>query len=98
MNWPQYMVMAARNSKNNARHWFRYLRKDIDKLGSLFFIEDVECLCKNDELSSFQKVSLRAAFREGSPTREYIIFLNSRVVPNKLSIVRAKIENDRQKQ
>ena len=93
MSWSDYMIMAAKHSKNNAGHWFRYLRKDIDKYGIAFTKEEVEMLCENQALSPFQRVSLKAAFEDGSLTRQHIINLNSKVIPNKLSLVRAKYEN-----
>ena len=91
--WSDYIVMAAQHSKNNARHWFRYLRKDIDKCGVLFSKEQVEELYNNDVLTPFQRVSIKAAFEEGSQTRQHIISLNQKVVPNKLATVREKFEN-----
>ena len=86
--------MAAKHSRNNAQHWFRYLRKDIDKCGVLFSEQDVEALYYNESLSPFQRVSLKAAFTEGSPTREYVRSLNARSNRNKLALVIAKYERD----
>ena len=93
MSWSAYMIIAAQHSKNNAQHWFRYLRKDIEKCGKTFTKEEVEALCTNEALTPFQRVSLKAAFEEDSPTRQYIINLNHKVVPSKLSLLRAKYEN-----
>jgi len=85
MEWSEYMVMAARHSKNNARHWFRYLRKYIDNCGTLFSKQDVEDLYNSKELTPFQRVSIKAAFEEGSQTRLHIIGLNQRISPGKIS-------------
>ena len=93
MEWSHYMVMAAQHSKGSARHWFRYLRKDIEKCGTLFSEQDVESLSRNEALTPFQRVSIRAAFREGSPTRQHIINLNSKAGRDKIMAVRAKYEN-----
>ena len=93
MEWSEYMVMAARHSKNNARHWFRYLRKYIDKCGIQFSRQDVENLYHNMELTPFQRVSLKAAFEEDSQTRLHIISLNQRVKSDKLSMLRGKLAN-----
>ena len=90
MEWSDYMVMAARHSRNNARHWFRYLRKDIDKCGTLFSIQDVENLYNNEALTPFQRVSIKAAFEEGSQTRLHIISLNRRISSDKLSVLRGQ--------
>ena len=90
MNWSDYMIIAARHSKGSAQHWFRYLRKDIDKCGTNFSIQDVEDLSNNMALTPFQRVSLKAAFREDSPTRQHIIGLNGRARREKIMKVRAK--------
>ena len=90
MEWSEYMVMAAKQSRNNARHWFRYLRKDIDKCGTLFSKQDVVNLYHNEALTPFQRVSIKAAFEEGSQTRLHIISLNQRIKSDKLSILRGQ--------
>jgi hypothetical protein len=93
MTWTEYILYAAKDSKGSAQHWFRYLRKHIDKCGFLFTESDVKELCQNKALTSFQRVSLKFAFEEGSPTREYIIRLNQRVDSKKrLAELRAKHE------
>ena len=93
MEWTEYMVMAARHSKNNARHWFRYLRKYIDDCGILFSRQDVEELYCNKELTPFQRVTIKAAFEESSQTRLHIISLNQRISSDKLSMLRGKYAN-----
>ena len=95
MTWSDYMLTAAEHSKANAGHWFRYLRKDIDRCGELFSKEDVEALYHNEALTPFQRVSIRAAFDEGSPTRQHIIGLNSKAKRNKIWLVRDKFENSK---
>jgi hypothetical protein len=92
MSWSDYVVFAAKHSKNSAQHWFRYLRKFIDKCDIWFTSEELAALCENTALSPFQRVSLKAAFTEGSPTRQHVIRLNSKVVPTKLALMRAKYE------
>ena len=93
MNWPDYIIKAAKHSKGNARHWFRYLRKDIDKCGTFFSKQDVEDLYNNEALTPFQRVSIKAAFEEGSPTREHIQGLNKKAKRNKILLVQEKYEN-----
>ncbi|MCL2164692.1 MAG: hypothetical protein FWH55_09960 [Oscillospiraceae bacterium] len=92
MDWSDYMVKAAQHSKNNARHWFRYLRKYIDKCGTLFTKHDVENLYHNDALTPFQRVSIKAAFEDGTHTRLHIIGLNQKVKPDKFASERGKHE------
>ena len=85
MEWTDYIIFAAKHSKNNARHWFRYLRKYIDKCGVLFSKEQVDALYANENLTPFQRVSIKAAFEDGSQTRQHIVSLNQRKNPKKAS-------------
>jgi hypothetical protein len=83
--WLGYMInIAVPHSRDSASHWFRYLRKDIDKCGTVFSIEDVEALCVSEALTPFQRVSLKAAFTEGTPTREHIRSLNMKAAPSSI--------------
>ena len=93
MEWSDYMLMAAQHSKNNARHWFRYLRKYIDKYGIVFQKQDLEKLFHNEALTPFQRVSLRAAFEDGSQTRQHIISLNHKVTSDKIALIRERYKN-----
>ena len=91
MTWLDYIItVAAPHSKYNAQLWFRYLRKDINKKISK---DQIDELYNNKALSAFQRVSLKAAFTEGSPTRNHIIALNNKVIPNKLLILKEKYDN-----
>jgi len=92
MNWVDYIIFAAQHSKGSASHWFRYLRKDIDKCGVLFSEQDVANLCKNEALTMFQRITLKAAFTEGTLTREHIIGLNQRAKLSMIQKVREKYE------
>jgi hypothetical protein len=93
MEWINYMIMAANHSKGSAAHWFRYLRKYVDKCGVLFSVQDIDMLSENEALTPFQRISLKAAFKEGSVTNRYIISLNSKASQNKIKKVREKYEN-----
>jgi len=62
MSWVDYMKVAARHSRGNAKHWFRYLCKYIHKCGDVFTHADIDTLCDSDVLSLFQRVTLKAAF------------------------------------
>jgi len=90
--WLNYMELAARHSRGNARHWFRYLRKEIDKCGVSFTKDNVIALYNSEELTPFQRVSVKAAFTEGSPTRQHIHNLNTVAKRNKILSVRDKYE------
>jgi len=94
MEWLNYMVtIAAPHSKDNAQHWFRYLRKYVDKCGISFSEEDVAMLGCSEALTPFQRVSVKAAFRDGSPTREYIMGLNHKKTPEEITETRRRYEN-----
>ena len=90
--WSSYMVLSARHSRGNARHWFRYLRKEIDKCGVSFSMDDVTALYNNEALTPFQRVSVKAAFTDGSPTRQHIQSLNNAASRNKILSLRAKYD------
>jgi len=92
LKWTNYMELAARHSKGNARHWFRYLRKEIDKCGVTFSTEDVVALYYNEVLTPFQRVSVKAAFTDGSPTRQHILGLNNAAQRNKVILARERHE------
>ena len=91
MAWIDYMIMAAQHSKGNAEHWFRYLRKFVEKCGTSFTMDDVEVLCNNEALTPFQRVSVKAAFRDNSPTRQHIIQLNDKNRRNSIAIVKEEL-------
>lgn len=76
MTWYEYMVNAAKQSRFNAGHWFRYLRKVIFEDYSYLTDEDVERLLACEELTNFQKITLKYALQSDTPTHEYVISLN----------------------
>ena len=93
MEWSDYIAKAAKHSKHNARHWFRYLRKDIDKFGIKFTENDVYNLYNSKFLTPFQRVSIKAAFKDGSQTHQYLTNLNKkRTNFSKISLVKVKYD------
>ncbi|TWS94373.1 hypothetical protein [Streptococcus sp. sy018] len=89
MDWYHYMIEAAQQSRFNASHWFRYLRKVIFEDYSYLTNEDVKKLLSSKELTDFQKVSLKYAVQENSPTHDYVVSLNK---PAKLANVQKLME------
>ena len=89
MEWYDYMINASKQSRFNASHWFRYLRKVIFEDYSYLTDEDVEKLLNSNELTQFQKVSLKYAVQKHSPTHQYVISLNK---PAKLTNVQKLME------
>lgn len=75
MTWYDFMINAAKQSRHNARHWFRYLRKVIFEDCTYLTDEDVKNLLNSTELTAFQKVSLEFAVQQGSPTHEHVVSL-----------------------
>jgi hypothetical protein len=76
MTWYDFMINAAKESRHNARHWFRYLRKVIFEDYTHLTDENIERLLASDELTAFQKVSLEFAVQQGTPTHEHVVSLN----------------------
>ena len=95
MEWVDYMTMAARHSKGNAKHWFRYLSKYIDKCGDVFTHADIDALCKSEALSLFQRVTLKIAFEDDSLTRQHILAMNQPATFNMVAKMRARLMGDR---
>ncbi|WP_238594891.1 hypothetical protein, partial [Streptococcus suis] len=69
-----------------------YLRKVIFEDYSYLTEEDVEKLLASKELTDFQKVSLKYAIQEHTPTHEYVVSLNK---PAKLTNVQKMMEKYR---
>lgn len=68
-----YLIYGARDSKGCAYHWLRYLNKFInDDVGNRLSDEDVQALLNSNELSAFQRISLRQAVIDGTPTNERV--------------------------
>ncbi|HGZ3645802.1 TPA: hypothetical protein ACOKT7_001638 [Streptococcus pneumoniae] len=89
MVWYDYMIQASKQSQFNASHWFHYLRKVIFEDYSYLTNQDVEKLLDSKELTRFQKISLKYAFQEHTPTHKYVISLNK---PAKLTNVQKLME------
>ena len=89
MAWSDYIVnIAAPHSRGNAQLWLRYLSKDIDKCGTVFSTQELEHLCNNEALTLYQRITLKAAFTEGSPTRLHIRSLNERTTLPMMAVIR----------
>ena len=92
MTWYDFMISASKQSRHNARHWFRYLRKVIFEDCTYLTDEDIEKLLTSNELTTFQKVSLEFAVQYGSPTHEHVVSLNK---PANIDEVRQLLEGYR---
>lgn len=92
MTWYDFMINAAKESRHNARHWFRYLRKVIFEDHTYLTDKDIDRLLTSDELTAFQKISLEFAVQQGSPTHEHVVSLNK---PANIDEVRQLMEGYR---
>jgi hypothetical protein len=90
MGWVDYMVTAAQHSKGNAKHWFRYLSKCVNKFGKSFTAEDMDALYSSNALTLFQRITLKSAFANESVTRKYVASLNQPADLSMISSIRAK--------
>ena len=73
----QFFLDGAIASRDNAAHWFRYLRKIVK--GENEFVlnrEELSWILSRDELSCFQKVTLQRAMTSGTATHQYVKSLN----------------------
>ena len=71
-----YLIQGAIDSRYNARHWFRYLRKEFINGKPCLNKDEISFLLESEHLTMFQKVSLMQAMTEGTPTCNYIAGLN----------------------
>ncbi len=78
----QFFLDGAVASRDNAAHWFRYLRKIVKgKNDFVLTQEELSWLLSRDELSCFQKVTLKRAMTIGTPTYQYVKSLNEKWTP-----------------
>ena len=71
-----YMIEGAKQSRYNASHWFRYLRKIVDGDKILLLPKDIEALIASGELTMFQIVTLKRAVQPGTITNIRVANLN----------------------
>ena len=71
-----YLLRAARHSKDDDAHWCRYLRKIIKADSIDLNDNDIDLLLKSDGLTDEQKSTLSKAVILGSDTHKQIVSLN----------------------
>ena len=72
------IMRAAERSRDNAKHWLRYLRKEFIGGKSRLTSEQVAVILNSGRLSMYQRISLLRAIEPGTPTNEYVLSLNER--------------------
>lgn len=78
VTWYDFMINAAKKSRYRAKPWFRYLMIVIFEDHTYLTDEDIQNLLNSNELTMFQKVTLKCAVQIGSPTHAYVVSLKSR--------------------
>lgn len=71
-----YLLRAARHSKDDDTHWRRYLRKIIKTDSIDLSDNDVDLLLKSEDLTDEQKSTLSEAVIIGSDVHKQIVRLN----------------------
>lgn len=74
----KYLISAAEHSRYNAKHWFRYLRKMIVNDKVLITDAEINTLYQSNQLTNFQKVTLKHAMVKGTPTYNFVTSLNKK--------------------
>ena len=90
-----YFEKAAEDSRYNAGHWLRYLRKEVSEHGSRFSSAEIKALMNSKVLSMFQKLAVKRAATKGSGTHTYLLSLNQRATTSMLDAVREKMEREK---
>lgn len=76
MSFVSFFERGALQSRGNASHWFRYLRKIIKDGRIIIPPEDIKKLLESDNLTIFQKITLERTSIIGTPTYIYANSLN----------------------
>ncbi|MBR2215069.1 MAG: hypothetical protein IJ849_04850 [Selenomonadaceae bacterium] len=71
-----FLLRGAKECRYNARHWLRYLRKAFQNGRPLLSKGEIDVLAGSEELSMFQRISLRQAMTVGTPTHEFVVALD----------------------
>ena len=66
------LVAAARESRHNARHWLRYLRKELPGKRPALTPRQIRDVVDSGELTAYQQVSMKRALTDGTPTNRYV--------------------------
>ncbi len=72
----RYILGAAEESRYNARHWLRYLRKMVTDENAKLTKEEIAEIISQGQLTMYQKISLIRAMEPDTPTNKYVISLN----------------------
>ncbi|MBR5337551.1 MAG: hypothetical protein IK152_06160 [Lachnospiraceae bacterium] len=90
----KYYEEAAIESRCSRDLWFRYLRKFITQDGCSLSGDQVYMLLNSEKLTMYQKVTLKQAMIQGSPTNRRVVRLNERVRTRMIDEIRKRHAND----
>ena len=69
----KWFIRGALESRYNAKHWFMYLGKMIHKDGHILLSpEEIEQLYSNNQLTMFQRATMKRATTKGTKLYEYV--------------------------
>lgn len=70
-----HTIRVAKDSRGIARLWLRYIAKQFEEHTAPLTASELEFLLECNELTMFQKCALKNAYRNGSPTNQYVVQL-----------------------
>ena len=85
-----YMIKAAHETRTNARHWLRYLRKQIKDDQIMLTKEDIQLILEKGQLTMYQTISLVRAMEPGTPTNQFVAKLNQKARTPMLDQIKRK--------
>jgi transcriptional regulator with XRE-family HTH domain len=88
------LLRAAEQSKDNAKHWFRYLRKEFVDGKIRLTPEQLAVVLNSGRLTMFQRISLLRAIEPGTETNKYILSLNEPAKATMLEKIRRRHRDD----
>ena len=93
MSKTNFFIQGAIQSKDNVAHWFRYLRKIIVNDKITLTPDEISELLNNENLTMFQKISLKRATTINSPTYLYVSSLNKPAKLKFCDALRKRVKN-----
>ena len=89
------LINAAEESRYNAAHWLRYLRKEFEGGTMRLSSEQLMKVLSSDRLTMYQKISLKRAATPETETHNYVVSLNERADTSMLDEIMRKHRNVR---
>lgn len=71
-------MQPKKKSRYKVKPWFRYFKVVIFEDHTHLTDEDIQNLLNSNELTMFQKVTLKCAVQIGSPTHAHVVSINEK--------------------